>query len=446
MAKFNHDMGLQANGWFPSNIPWAEYVSREGPGAADGAMSYTGGNQLIMNILVYMQDMPQAIVDLLGTNTVLSGAHAINRVIPMAHPIFPWLYAERVTSIKPFQFVKKGPFPGSGVNTPTALYNHYMLSVLFTQPKFTVLNDGQLQQQYGLYNPDTHMADAKGTIPFEWYRYVEGVPTGEVEVFSVGQGNLSYRENGSQGPNLSTQAPITTPWRSFLGRNGIHKIWRRVPLSNLINNFGQGRAANLDQYLQHVNASPFWGYPSFTLKFESYLIVPVESVLPPSIQNNRLPTGSPSLLADVKLDFSFFDPPTDAMTHGHNNIPFSTTYKWYYASSNKPDDTLNGTSQTADTYSVLGPVVDTVVLTGITVDESYRGCTLIVTGGSGFIPGTYLITDIHVPVPMVDTTSRLVLDRPVTLTTGSAMTGHIWGQPLFPATDFYHIFQMPDPQ
>src|SRR5258706_13708518 len=110
MAEFNDDLGLQQNGWFPSNIPWAEFVGREGPGASDGSMSYTGGNQLIMQILVYIDDMPQAIIDLCGTNTVMSGNTTINRTVPMAHPILPWLYAERITSIKPFQFVKKGAF------------------------------------------------------------------------------------------------------------------------------------------------------------------------------------------------------------------------------------------------------------------------------------------------------------------------------------------------
>ncbi len=433
---------LQPNGWFPSNIPWAEYVGAHGPGSPDGAMGYGHGNQLVMHIWVYPEDLQTAIMDLLGINVVPdSTSNQINRQSPMRHPIFEWLYAERVTSIKPHELLdpSKGSFPGTIYGYETALYDRYLLSVLFTQPKFVILNDGTLDGLYGLYNPSTHMVDADGFIRQEWLRFLEGVPQGKVEVITLQQGTLSFRETsptGGQGPDLAN-AKVLVPWRQFLAMNELKKVWHRVPLQGLLDDFGQGKAKGLDKCLQHVNAFNFLNYTAGTLKFEGYMIIPVESAVPPQFQNYPSIAGSPSLLADVILDFSIFDPPTDAKHHGHNNIIFGPNGKWYFASFDNPTITFNGTSITAVSPPITGAYgTNAVQLTGATVTQEQLGGVLVITGGSGFIPGTYEIIDIDIP------NGTWVLDDDATLTSASGMTGTSYGQPIFPAIDFYKIFQM----
>lgn len=319
---------LQANGWFPSGLYWAEYNPRTSPMAGDVAMSYSGGNQATMTILIYPPDVYQAIGDLLGSNIFNQQTGQLDRVPPMKHPVFEWLYASRVVSIKGYVPTTKGTWPGSVSNVTTTVPQFLMLTVLFQQPMFRMLTDAQI---------DAFGPDPSG-LRQEFLRYLEGWPTPKTDFIVVEGQTLAFLETGSgtssitgnptgtPGPGAGSTFP--SPWPELLNKYDMALVWKRVPAVGLLDTGGVGAALNLHLALQTVNKFTIFGSAPGTLKFEGYKLVPIESPLPPENQNFQGAVGLANLCFDVQLFWSFFDPPYDLTanggnpTRGHNLGPF----------------------------------------------------------------------------------------------------------------------------
>src|SRR5581483_2537220 len=105
------------------------------------------GNQTTMSILVNDADVEQAVADLLGSQEMDPNVHGqLNRVIPMTHPRFHWMFAERITGAHPIRFTDKRQGFGT---SKYAAYAARVLTVLFTQPKYSIFSDAQLDLRYG---------------------------------------------------------------------------------------------------------------------------------------------------------------------------------------------------------------------------------------------------------------------------------------------------------
>jgi len=339
---------LYANGWFPSGIQWADYNSNHSPMPDDAALSYEGGNQAVKHILIYAENLYDAVFDLVGSNIFNPTTGNLDRTLPMQHPIFNWLYVSRISSIKGFIPSAKSAFPGAAPPSPgqmvpvTTVPDYYLLTVLFQQPKYRMLPDDRLDALFG------------SSPRYEWERFIEGWPQPGVEFVNVESQSLSFLEtsypshaiDGRSGKDLGAstlQLPEAFPsvWPQPLPKADIVLVWKKVPRVGLYNNGGTGRAVNLEAALQTTNQDWFFpfatadgnthpGYAPGTLKLEFYKPMPVESPLPPEIQAG-LQEGDPNLLADVQLGFKYWDPPWDANanngspTRGHNLGPWRGT-------------------------------------------------------------------------------------------------------------------------
>src|SRR5262245_43787665 len=129
-------------------VPWALYT---GPGAGnagiDASFSYAQGqgNQATFTIQVYNDDVETAIRDCLGTNLYNKEAGRLDRKLPIRHPIFDWMYCDRVTSVRPQGFDGR-----STENTGDyGSWDHYMLGLVFTQPRWTMLSDSDIDRDFG---------------------------------------------------------------------------------------------------------------------------------------------------------------------------------------------------------------------------------------------------------------------------------------------------------
>ena len=147
----------------------------------------------------------------------------------------------------------------------------------------------------------------------------------------------------------------------YLAKQDIKLVWKRIPLAGLYSQGGIGAATNLDAALQTVNSVSLFGKPPGTLKFEGYKPMPIESPLPPEIQQQgqNVPLGIANLVFDVLLAWSFFDPPYDLNanggnpTRGHNLAPFRSlsgvpgNNDWYLIGGSKTTDSGQGNPRLA---------------------------------------------------------------------------------------------------
>jgi hypothetical protein len=361
---------LNQNGWFPSNIAWADFTPRTSPLADEIALSYDGGNQCVKHILIYPQDLYQAIVDLLGSNLFNPGTGFLDRVPPMTHPIFEWLYASRIVSVKEFVPTQQPntsgltPWPQAISGVVTTVPQFLIVSVLFQQPKYRVLSDADLDALYGFVTitPPANLPPP-GNQPFqsraEYGRYLEGWPRPCTEFVQLEAHSMQWLETGSgQGSDGSQGQPgpllpsdFSSEWLQLLAKSDFALLWKKVPRIGLFSNSGQGHPINLDAALQTVNQFPIFGYPAGTLKFEGYDPRPLESPLPPALEISfGDQKGDPNLLFDVLLTWKFFDPPYDLTaapqggvqgnpTRGHNLGPFRGTKQ----GASIPGDFVSGT-------------------------------------------------------------------------------------------------------
>ena len=100
---------LQSNGWSPSTLPWAHFNPRHGPLADETAMSYEGGNQVTMPILIYPQDLYQWISELLGKNIYQTNGDTRAITAVPVNPGLGYAVNDVLTLVG-----GSSPFPGSG--------------------------------------------------------------------------------------------------------------------------------------------------------------------------------------------------------------------------------------------------------------------------------------------------------------------------------------------
>jgi hypothetical protein len=164
----------------------------------------------------------------------------------------------------------------------------------------------------------------------EWERFLEGWPKPKTEFVSADANTLFFVQSGSgtdsrsgnpTGINGPSLGPVPTnfaaPFPTYLSKQDLVYIWKRVPLSGLRSLGGRGDATNLDAALQTVNTTTLFNKPPGTLKFEGYDMRPIESPIPPELQQgNNAAVGLANLVMDVMLSWSFFDPPYDLTSGG----------------------------------------------------------------------------------------------------------------------------------
>jgi hypothetical protein len=311
------------NGWFPSGIPWAEYITEHiPPPGFDGSWSYDGGNHHTIPIIVNWLDQWQAVMDLLGQNLRVEnedGTVSLERIPPMNHPIFTHLYCTKIEGPRPFgKFVQKVQIGGYAYSQ----WEFSLIVATFTQPKFAVLSDANLQNNFGAGQ--------------EWNRYVEWNYRPDVEVLSRPGSQFLYAE-GAAGNPQGTALPRDVA--QFLAKADLTPKWYRVPYVGLFSPT-TFRPENILAGLGKVNDATFQSNLKGTLLFKGVVIELKESPLKPTMQNGNFAVGQPSLVCDCTFALSYFQPSDLGTYHGHNLFPAAGhDPTWYLATD---DGTVGG--------------------------------------------------------------------------------------------------------
>jgi hypothetical protein len=319
---------LVNNGWFPSGIPWAEYISNKSA-TTDSQFSYGAGNQTTMSILVNDADVEQAVADLLGSQEMDPNVHGqLNRVIPMTHPRFHWMFAERITGAHPIRFTDKRQGFGT---SKYAAYAARVLTVLFTQPKYSIFSDAQLDLRYGAPRQ-------------EWRRFIEFVHQPASFLLSRETGSFTFTEGGGGTAPTANTTVVPGNQTQFLSQLDITAIWHKVPQAGLFDNGGTGRPTGLLSALNTVNSASFMGYPAGTLLFKAFRLQPLEDPVSPTAFGLNVNNGEASVVYDVELGFSYFDPPQGGTARGWNLAPWPNQLWYQFKDTNTLTKTLFNTT------------------------------------------------------------------------------------------------------
>ena len=304
---------LRNNGWI--SYPWAEYITRAGV-TREAAFSYEGGCQATFVIEVNWEDTVPVIQEILGTARFNRTTGKLDRTLPVRHPEFFWLYASRIASVRPLQWDLKVRLPYGTCSS----YSRSIITIVFTQPKWVMLNDNQIDSLYGAPRQ-------------EWRRFVERRPEPAGEMITREGGSFRWVEGGgASGPQIGTDFP--GPLGQPLGKSIEVLVWERVPQVGLFSDGGLGDPTNVYAAVNKVNDDEFMGWPAETLLLLPPRFIPLEVPTFPSAVGANENLGQPAIFYDVELPMLRFDPEPGGATRGHNLAPH-TDGKWYKVADKK---------------------------------------------------------------------------------------------------------------
>lgn len=284
---------LQMNGWI--NYPWTEHITRSGS-IRESAFSYEGGCQATMVIRINWESTVPVIAEILGGAKLNRTTGQLDRTLPVRHPEFDWLYASRIVSVKPLKWDSKLRLPAGTISG----YQYSLITIVFTQPKWTMLSDARIDALYG--SPRK-----------EYRRFVERRPEPSGEVVTRSEGSFKWE----QGPQIGTV--FKGPQGQFLPKATEVLVWKRVPQVGLFSNGGTGDPTNVYAAVGKVNDDEFLGNPAGTLLLQPPRLIPLEVPTIPAAVGANENLGQPAIFYDVELPLLRFDPPYGGSVRGHNN-------------------------------------------------------------------------------------------------------------------------------
>ena len=326
-------------------VPYSIYTGRsEGSTGQDAALGHgSSGNQATVTLQIKPEDLEQCLIDLLGIYKYDQSNGYLSRTTPARHPFMPWLRASRVTSVKGMRLTNTSTLStvASGGGSPWPTFDHLQVGVLFTQPRYVILNDADTDR----YFPPTTASDGI-TYRQEWQRYCTWQQVPSIESLTREAASLKWAEGGGTGPAVGS--PFNSPWPRHLQKQDIICRWWFVPAfkallssNSTIPPLTLGRALNLEAGLYHVNDATFRGWPAGTLLFRGWQAEWNEAPYRPDA--TALHEADPSLTLTVDLQFTYFQPPKGSTTEGHNLAPFAPAgggdglwYKVVEQRSNRP--------------------------------------------------------------------------------------------------------------
>jgi len=299
-----------------------------------------------------------ASVDLLDTLTTIIGGceprgdGRLSRTLPIAHPQYPWLFAESVsvTGIGFNERLDADPNLEAPSLLTYASYQLYRLEIQFSPRPFAVLSDDSIELRPLNYTDDSGNAVAT-TYANEYTRFTDYDGQPSAEYITAQQGQFVFRAAGVAGNNNPEGATVPGQVRLLQNKSTIKFTWSQVPLSYIEPTFRD--TSYIEDAIGHVNQLEWYGWPAGTLLFLAPTFrryVPVNPGFSNWYETSAVSTNK---LVDIEFTFQRFAPRTDPalpppprpqhkVTAGHNLLPwFGAGGQYhYYAESTIGDRSL----------------------------------------------------------------------------------------------------------
>ena len=310
----------------------ADFKERIGSIAkASAGFSYEGGKATI-EYQVQWEDVEQFCKESLGS--VAIDGNKLKRVLPLAHPTFPWLFVNSIATIEGYQFVEKSDAPEELEAEPMPQYASYQYAKVvleFSPRPYALFKDESISVTPLSYFNDVGATVTKDIAAESW-RFVELATKTSMEYLTAQHGQYRMAGTGeATAPSFPGQVRLLKKSKS------ITLTWHQVP-------FRVSEGPNIFDGLGKINQIAFFGYGTGTLLFQGWTTNrPMPAPFPEMTID--LDTGStlPSTEKIVNIEFSFLylEPELGGqgvtpenqnhIAYGHNSFPWFKDGKYYYA-------------------------------------------------------------------------------------------------------------------
>ena len=202
----------------------ADFKERIGSIAkASAGFSYEGGKATI-EYQVQWEDTEQFCKDALGSVAV--EGNRLIRVLPLAHPAFPWLFVNSIATIEGYQFVEAADAVEDLEADPIpqyALYQYAKVVLEFAPRPYALFKDESIATvDLDYYDDDGEVVNTEAT--HEYWRFVEYATKTSMEYLTAQHGQ--YRMAGT----LEATAPSFPGQVRLLKKSkNITLTWHHVP-------------------------------------------------------------------------------------------------------------------------------------------------------------------------------------------------------------------------
>lgn len=266
--------------------------------------------------------------------SVSVSGNRLKRVLPFAHPVFPWLFATSIATIEGYKFIDKAPALEELEAAPIPEYATYAgakVVVEFAPRPYALYRDESIPT-----SSLTYYDDAGGTVSTqktaEYWRFTEFQTKTSVEYLTAAHG--TYRMAGT---GEATAPSFPGQVRLLKKSKNITLTWHHVP-------FTVAEGNNIFDGLGKINQTEFFGYHSGTLLFQGWTTTrPMPAPFPEMVIDEDTGNTLPSSEKIVNIEFSFLylEPelggqgvtPSNAnhVAAGHNTFPWFKDGLHYYA-------------------------------------------------------------------------------------------------------------------
>lgn len=288
-------------------------------------------------------------IDLLGmSQAILGGVNTdvgngrLSRILPLAHPQWPWLYAVHydVRGIGAPVFTA-GISPLEALPMPAfALYPVYEVTIDFENRDYAVLPDDNIETLPWTWF-DVDGSTQETTIAMEWLRFTsyQAQPQNDWVTATIGNGLRFITANGSGNtgtdPGAKGGAPIPTMPRALLPNEIIKMTWHFVPYR-----YYSSPNSYLRRFRGRINQFAWYNWGRGELL---YLNANPIRFTPPLLQPANWIFGSTTVDKWCDLELYFMATKRDgvnvpssvtnpnSVAAGHNLLPWHGDNQFYYA-------------------------------------------------------------------------------------------------------------------
>lgn len=257
---------------------------------------------------------------------------SLRRELPLAHPTFPWLFADRVSTIEGYQY-QTTDMAELTLEAPAieyyAKYNYARVVVEFAPRPYALFGDESIGEGTVEYYTDAGTSTS-APVSYEYWRYTTYKSKPSVEYLTAQHGQFRM--------DTPTTEPVAFPGQVRLIKKSkaLAITWHQVPQS-------VAEGPNIFNGLGRINQTVWWGYePGTLLLLGIETSDPVPPPFPPMVNDPDLNTSVPATekICNVTFNMLYCEPevgggtaPTNPshIAYGHNLFPWFKDMSYYYA-------------------------------------------------------------------------------------------------------------------
>lgn len=210
-------------------------------------------------------DLQNAIQQIIGNTSTNVGDGRLQRILPLAHPVFPFWYASNITSIRgagqptqaqAFPALEASAFPNY------LLYPRYEFTVEFSPRDYAVLADSTIVRYLGGWNDSTSANISPVIFTSEWLRYTDFTVEPQFDTITTQLGQQVFKTQSGSAPGGSTPAVFAAMPKRFLPNQLVKFVWRQVPYRYITS-----PKSYIGRYPGNINQNPFYIWPAGSLLY-----------------------------------------------------------------------------------------------------------------------------------------------------------------------------------